>query len=507
MLGAGPGVTVGLLAERDGGSNGFTTGATVALVVVALYALRALQTGTIARWAGGRALGSLGLLVPLATRALPMLLLFITFLFINTEVWQVADALSPGVLGGSVLFFGLAAVFFLVSRLGEELDDVDDLDDTEAVVAACGDTPLQDDARELAARGEQLAVDSQVVGLEKANLVLALVIAQAVQVLLLALAVSAFFIVFGAVAIDDDVIDELDRQASPDYPLHQHVVSVQLLKVAIFLGSFSGLYFTVYAVTDATYRQQFFTEILRELERAVGVRAVYRDLQDRPADARSQTEVGQHRLHPPVDLQVDRQVELGEDAVDVLGHGLLGDVEGGRDRGVRPALGHQRQHLPLAGGEPVQRLVALPGHHRGDHLGVEHRAALQHPAYAVDELAHVGDPVLEQVADRTLAAGQQLAGVELLDVLRQHQHREPGPLRAHGDRGAQPLVGERRRHPYVEDRAVDVGVEQRLVELDGVVDRRATTKPEPSSSWIRPARRRALSSARTRRSGRTAPPG
>ncbi len=36
---------------------------------------------------------------------------------------------------------------------------------------------------------------------------LALVVAQAVQVFLLALAVSAFFIVFGAVAIDDDVIE------------------------------------------------------------------------------------------------------------------------------------------------------------------------------------------------------------------------------------------------------------------------------------------------------------
>ncbi len=283
VLGTVAGVAVGLLAERDGGSNGFTTGATVALVVVAVYALRALQTGTIARWAAGRALGSLGLLVPLATRALPMLLLFITFLFINTEVWQVADALSPGVLGGSVLFFGLAAVFFLVSRLGEELDDVDDLDDTEAVVAACGGTPLDEDARELAARGEQLAVDSQVVGLEKANLVLALVVAQAVQVFLLAVAVSTFFIVFGAVAIDDDVIKSWIG-AEPDYLLHQHVISVQLFKVAIFLGSFSGLYFTVYAITDATYRQQFFTEILRELERAVGVRAVYRDLQDRPAE-------------------------------------------------------------------------------------------------------------------------------------------------------------------------------------------------------------------------------
>jgi hypothetical protein len=284
VLGVAAGVTVGVLAEHDPGSNGFTTGVTVTLVVVAMYALRALRAGTIAEWAASRAFGSLGLLVPLATRALPMLLLFITFLFINTEVWQVADALSPGVLGGSVLFFGLAAVFFLVSRLGEELDEVDDLDDTEAVVTACRDTPLQDDARELAARGEQLAVDSKVVGLEKANLVLALVIAQAVQVFLLALAVSAFFVVFGAVAIDDGVIESWIGK-EPSYPLHQHVVSVQLLKVAIFLGSFSGLYFTVYAVTESAYRQQFFTEILRELERAVGVRAVYRDLRDRPEDA------------------------------------------------------------------------------------------------------------------------------------------------------------------------------------------------------------------------------
>jgi hypothetical protein len=281
VLGVAAGVTVGILAGRDRGTNGFTTGVTVALVVVALYALRALEAGSIARWAGARALGSLGLLVPLATRALPMLLLFITFLFINTEVWQVADAMSPGVLGGSVLFFGLAAVFFLVSRLGQELDDVDDLGSTEAVVAACGGTPLEDAAHELAARGEQLAVDSHVVGLEKANLVLALVIAQAVQVFLLAVAVSTFFVVFGAVAIDDRVIESWIGPP-PDHFLHQQVVSVQLLKVAVFLGSFSGLYFTVYAITDATYRQQFFTEILRELLRAVGVRAVYRDLLEGP---------------------------------------------------------------------------------------------------------------------------------------------------------------------------------------------------------------------------------
>ena len=45
--------------------------------------------------------------------------------------------------------------------------------------------------------------------------------------------------------------------------------------MSVFLASFSGLYFTVYAVTDDNYREQFFTAIMRELRACVGVRAVY----------------------------------------------------------------------------------------------------------------------------------------------------------------------------------------------------------------------------------------
>ena len=65
--------------------------------MLAFYALTTLRAGSIARWAGKRTLGSLGLLFPLVTRALPLLLLFITFLFINTEVWMVAASLDGGV--------------------------------------------------------------------------------------------------------------------------------------------------------------------------------------------------------------------------------------------------------------------------------------------------------------------------------------------------------------------------------------------------------------------------
>ena len=56
---------------------------------------------------------------------------------------------------------------------------------------------------------------------------------------------------------------------------------VALVQVSTFLAAFSGLYLTVSTVTDEAYREQFFGSVMRELERAVGVRAVYLALRAR----------------------------------------------------------------------------------------------------------------------------------------------------------------------------------------------------------------------------------
>ena len=52
------------------------------------------------------------------------------------------------------------------------------------------------------------------------------------------------------------------------------------MKVSLFLAAFSGLYFTVSAVTDDDLPRQFFADVEEQLERAVGVRAVYLALRD-----------------------------------------------------------------------------------------------------------------------------------------------------------------------------------------------------------------------------------
>jgi hypothetical protein len=249
LLAVPAGIAVGLWGA-DGASAGISTAVTVLLAVAAVYAGRALRVHLIGVWAMRQTLSSLGLLFPLATRALPMLLLFVTFLFINTEVWMIASALDGGVLWGAVMLFGALATGFLVVRLSEEVDRLDD---------EVGRDELGDDA--------------DVVGLQRTNLVLVLLITQAFQVLLLALAVFAFFIVFGVVAMDDEVLAtwiETDLTYAWNIP-----VSRELLQVSTFLAAFSGLYFAVYAVTDETYRREFFSEVLGELEQALRVRVRY----------------------------------------------------------------------------------------------------------------------------------------------------------------------------------------------------------------------------------------
>ena len=44
------------------------------------------------------------------------------------------------------------------------------------------------------------------------------------------------------------------------------------------LAGFTGLYFTVYVVTDDTYRREFRDDVIAELREALAVRAAYRHL-------------------------------------------------------------------------------------------------------------------------------------------------------------------------------------------------------------------------------------
>ena len=113
-----------------------------------------------------------------------------------------------------------------------------------------------------------------------------------------------------------------------------------------------------------------------------------------------------------------REAEFVVDVGDVPDHGLAGQAELFGDGGVAAALGHQRQHLALAGGEPAHGVkAAATGQHDRDDLGVEHRAAVGYPASVGAEAVHVRHPLLEQVADSTGPVLQQFFCITLLHIL------------------------------------------------------------------------------------------
>ena len=213
----------------------------------------------------------------LAGRGLPLLALFGVVLFFSGDFWHIATALSAGWLWMVSGLFGVLNFVFLFARLPEEYEKLPQEYAAAEVRSACVGTPLQgllgDDA------SVNVREDAQIGRAQRRNMLVYLLLCQQVQVFLLSWMVFFFFVAFGAVAVRPAVIEGwLGRAAS--YPAHIvgvpiPGVSSELLHSALLLSAVSAFYFTVAAITDEGYREEFFTRTLAELGRAVKVRCGY----------------------------------------------------------------------------------------------------------------------------------------------------------------------------------------------------------------------------------------
>ncbi len=271
-----------LLPLVFGGQMG--SAAAVAAVNLTILALVYLVTGyglvPMTRWALGQTLRQLGAVVDLFGRALPLLLLFSVALFVNAEMWQVAGALDGALFAVTISFFVLLGLGFLLLRLPAELQALRDQLAGPAVVEACAGSPLEATAADV---GRECDLEpSPLSRRQQGNLLLVLLFSQAVQVALVALSIGTFFGVFGLVAIRPEVVTSwlggaVDPTvwASWTWFGRELVVTRALVQVAVFLGALSGFTFTVYVITDSTYREEFFTEVVGQVRQSLAVRTVY----------------------------------------------------------------------------------------------------------------------------------------------------------------------------------------------------------------------------------------
>ena len=249
------------------------------VILAGTYAVFSYGLVPLTRWATARMFRELGELLGLLTRALPLLLLFVTFLFVNTEVWQVSEAMEWEFHVATVVMFMLMGGGFLLTRLPTELDRLARFQDDAEVDRLCADTPAAPVATAIADL-DQIPTDLS--RRQRVNVLLVVIISEAIQITLVALTIFVFFVVFGLVAIRPDVVASWVGDAALDERVgtftfggNDVVLTAALLRVAGFLAAFSGFYFTVYAVTDANYREAFFDRIAGEMRQTFAVRAAY----------------------------------------------------------------------------------------------------------------------------------------------------------------------------------------------------------------------------------------
>ena len=210
----------------------------------------------ILRWGARRLIRDMLDVLGLFARALPLLLMFLTFLFINAEVWQMAGTIDYGILGALIGLFALVTAAFLVFRLPLELSNLAIFERPERVLELVQGTP----AASLVDSSGSLKLDAPLRRGQWANVGLVVLAALALRVVFVSALVGVFFFVFGAIAMDSSTISswtQSDPRVLLDLEWLGRTVTVELLQVAAFLASFSGFYFTISILTNREYRDEF----------------------------------------------------------------------------------------------------------------------------------------------------------------------------------------------------------------------------------------------------------
>lgn len=247
------------------------------ILLVLAYAVTSYGLVPMTRWGLRQLAGQLTGLANVMARALPLLLIFTTLLFLTTEIWQVCSSLGAPFYVITACIPFVAGTLFLLLRVPDELEAVAHFERWEAVRDLAEGTPVADaalDGLEDPPRSPRLKRRAWL------NIGLVLVVSQSVQILLVAVVVGLFYVGFGLFAISESVTQEwsvgtVHVLARFELFGNQAVLTDDLLKVAGFLAAFAGLQFTVSAITDATYRQEFFERAVRGVRQALAVRALY----------------------------------------------------------------------------------------------------------------------------------------------------------------------------------------------------------------------------------------
>jgi hypothetical protein len=270
----------GLIALPYGGqwrSTIATTAINVVLLAV-IYLVTSYGIIPMTRWALWQTLRQVETVVGLYVRSLPLLLLFVSFLFLTNEVWQVSASLVGPWYWIVLAFFPMMGTLFAVMRLPKEVGLLAEIPSSDNLSKRVRGTPVEGlvapDGSDVT--DQDLALSKRQWG----NIGLVVLFSQGVQVVLVIVMVFAVLVGFGLVVATKPIIIGFlggppNVLAHVDLWDRHMVLTEELLRISGFLAVFSGFYFTVAVLTEDTYREEFLAAVVTEVGRALAVRAVY----------------------------------------------------------------------------------------------------------------------------------------------------------------------------------------------------------------------------------------
>ena len=262
------------------------------LIVVGIYLAIFLGVDTILGWSLKHAIHQLASLSPMIAKVLPVLMVSVLFIFVNADLWKLANGLSFPRTWAVLGLMGLLAVFVVVTTSLERTarllgrsrgDDIARFSDNDYEYAAALEGGIWNTAQDWVE--EKKILEHRPLKIAPwSNLIIIPMIGQIIQATLFMLLVFGFFMGFSSIAISDTTIESWMTVK----PEHLKILGVDtninavVIKVSMIVAVFSGLSFVATTSSDEKYARSFLKPMIARIKHILVIRDIYLGLLTMP---------------------------------------------------------------------------------------------------------------------------------------------------------------------------------------------------------------------------------
>lgn len=279
-------------SSLDGLDFVYDGGQVFPLIVIGIYLSIFLGVDTVLGWSLKHAIHQLASLPPMIAKVLPVLMVSVLFIFVNADLWKLANGLSFPRTWAVLGLMGLLAVFVVVTTSLERTarllgrnrgDDVACFTENDYERAAALEGGIWNTAQDWVE--EKKILEHRPLKIAPwGNLIIIPMIGQIIQASFFMLLVFGFFMGFSSIAISDTTIESWMTVK----PEHLKILGVDtninavVIKVSMIVAVFSGLSFVATTSSDEKYARSFLKPMIERIKHILVIRDIYLGLLTMP---------------------------------------------------------------------------------------------------------------------------------------------------------------------------------------------------------------------------------